>query len=103
MKLVSIEPTPNPNSMKLNLGESLPKGVSRTYTTEEKGDRPDYIARLLQVPGVKSLFHMDNFIALQRHPRTDWQGILARARQSFVTADVGSTNSRRSPLQHTTV
>ena len=31
MKLVSIEPTPNPNSMKLNLDESLPKGVSRTY------------------------------------------------------------------------
>ena len=36
MKLVSIEPTPNPNSMKLNLDESLPKGVSRTYTAEDR-------------------------------------------------------------------
>ena len=26
MKLISIEPTPNPNSMKLNWGERLPKG-----------------------------------------------------------------------------
>ncbi len=83
MKLISIEPTPNPNSMKLNLGESLPKGISRTYTTEEKGDCPDYIARLLDVPGVKSLFHMDDFIAIQREPRRDWQDILARARQAF--------------------
>lgn len=83
MKLISIEPTPNPNSMKLNLGESLPKGMSRTYTTEDKGDCPDYIARLLHVPGVKSLFHMDDFIAIQRDSRTDWQGILARARQAF--------------------
>src|SRR6185295_17200582 len=65
MKLVSIEPTPNPNSMKLNLAESLPKGASRTYTTADQGDCPDYIARLLEVPGVKSLFHMADFIAVQ--------------------------------------
>ncbi|MFT4513985.1 MAG: hypothetical protein ACI89X_000079 [Planctomycetota bacterium] len=83
MKLISIEPTPNPNSMKLNLGESLPKGMSRTYTAEEKGDCPDYIARLLNVSGVKSLFHMQDFIAIQREPRADWQPILARARQAF--------------------
>lgn len=87
MKLISIEPTPNPNSMKLNLGESLPKGMSRTYTTEEKGDCPDYIAKLLQIPGVKSLFHMDDFIAVQRNPRTDWQSLLARARQAFDQAE----------------
>ena len=83
VKLISIEPTPNPNSMKLNLGESLAKGMSRTYTNEDGGDCPDYIARLLNVPGVKSLFHMDDFIAIQRAPRTDWQGILAGARQAF--------------------
>src|SRR5712671_4309789 len=67
MKLVSIEPTPNPNSMKLNLDESLPKGMSRTYTIEDSAERPDFIAKLLSVPGVKSLFHMADFIAVQRH------------------------------------
>lgn len=96
MKLVSIEPTPNPNSMKLNLGESLPKGTSQTYTTEgttedtteDQGDYPDYIAKLLNVPGVKSLFHMQDFIAIQREPRADWQPILARARQAFEQGEV---------------
>ena len=83
MKLVSIEPTPNPNSMKLNLDEHLPKGVSSTYTAADKKDCPDYIARLLQVPGVKSLFHMADFIAVQRDPRVDWQALLARAREAF--------------------
>ena len=83
MKLVSIEPTPNPNSMKLNLDDSLPKGVSHTYSAKDKNKCPDYIEKLLNVPGVKSLFHMADFIAIQRHPRVDWQGILARARQAF--------------------
>ena len=83
MKLVSIEPTPNPNSMKLNLDESLPKGVSHTYTAADRNECPDYIEKLLNVPGVKSLFHMADFIAVQRHPRVDWQGILARARRAF--------------------
>jgi hypothetical protein len=83
VQLVSIEPTPNPNSMKLNLDESLPKGVSRTYTTEDKDDCPDYIEKLLNLPGVKSLFHMADFIAVQRLPRADWQGILAGVRRAL--------------------
>ncbi len=83
MKLVSIEPTPNPNSMKLNLDERLPKGVSRTYTAEDRDDCPDSIGQLLGVPGVKSLFHMADFIAVQRHPGHDWQGILASVRRAL--------------------
>lgn len=83
MKLVSIEPTPNPNSMKLNLAESLPKGANRTYTAADRGDCPDYIERLLEVPGVKSLFHMADFIAVQRHPSASWQPLLAAARRAF--------------------
>jgi len=83
MKLVSIEPTPNPNSMKLNLDESLPKGMSRTYTIEDSAERPDFIAKLLSVPGVKSLFHMADFIAVQRHPGMDWQSLLAGVRRAF--------------------
>jgi len=82
MQLISIEPTPNPNSMKLNLGESLPPGVNHTYTAGA-GDCPDYIAQLLRVPGVKSLFQMADFIAVQRHPRADWQEILAGVRGAF--------------------
>jgi len=83
MKLVSIEPTPNPNSMKLNLAESLPKGESRTYTAADQSACPDYIARLLEVPGVKSLFQMGDFIAVQRHPSASWQPLLAAARRAF--------------------
>ncbi len=31
MKLISIEPTPSPNTMKLNVDEQLPAGKKYTY------------------------------------------------------------------------
>ncbi len=36
MRIVSIEPTPSPNSMKINLDESLPQ--SETYNYTKDGD-----------------------------------------------------------------
>ena len=43
MKLLSIEPTPNPNSMKLNLDEALPKGVSITYRPGDRTRPPPFV------------------------------------------------------------
>ncbi|MDQ3003145.1 MAG: virulence factor [Fibrobacterota bacterium] len=89
MKLRSIEPTPNPNSMKLNLDESLPKGTAITYKLEAKDHYPDIIRRLLEIPGVKSLYRCLDFISIQRLPSTDWEGLLSRARH-ILAAEGGS-------------
>lgn len=85
MRLRSIEPTPNPNNMKLNLEESLPQGERYAYTAAapaaERAHYPVAIRRLLEIPGVKSLYHCLDFIAVQRvSSSADWQGILAQAR-----------------------
>lgn len=80
MKLVSIEPTPNPNSMKLNLDESLPKGTAITYRPEGKAHYPEAIQRILEIPGVQSVYHAGDFMAIQRAPSADWEGILSLAR-----------------------
>lgn len=81
MKIVAIEPTPNPNSMKLILDERLPDGVSLSFRREDAPAAPVYIQRLLMVEGVKSLFQVADFIALERYPHVDWQRILADVRQ----------------------
>lgn len=83
MKILSIEPTPSPNSMKLNMDEKLPAGERITYTREHKGGCPIYIEKLLDIPHVKSVFHTADFIALDRHPKGNWQHILAGAREIF--------------------
>lgn len=80
MKLLSIEPTPSPNSMKLNLDEALPRGRRLTYTTKESTDLAQPYRSLLTIQGVRSLFHTADFIALDRKPGADWAAILAEAR-----------------------
>src|SRR5512145_150476 len=80
MRLVSIEPTPNPNSMKLNLDEALPRGVAVTYRPEGKATYPEVIQRLLEIPGVQSLYRAADFLSVQRSPSAGWEGILNGAR-----------------------
>jgi hypothetical protein len=80
VKLLSIETTPNPNSMKLNLDERLAKGVAITYTQENKGDCPAYIKKILAIPGISSVFRVEDFMAIQRKPTAGWEDILSQAR-----------------------
>ncbi|MBP1992448.1 virulence factor [Paenibacillus eucommiae] len=83
MKIISIEPTPSPNSMKLNMDESLAQGIRITYTRDNSETAPDYMQKLLTIPGVKSVFHAADFIAVDRTPKGDWQLILGEARKVF--------------------
>ncbi len=80
MKLLAIETTPNPNSMKLNLDERLAKGIAITYTHENIGDCPAYIEKILAIPGVSSVFRVEDFMAIQRKPTAGWEDILSQAR-----------------------
>ncbi|MGO4496116.1 conserved virulence factor C family protein [Paenibacillus sp. 2RAB27] len=83
MKIISIEPTPSPNSMKLNMDESLPAGVRETYTKKNLTGAPSEVQKLLAVPGVISIFHAADFIAVDRSSKGDWQFILAQAREIY--------------------
>lgn len=81
MKIVSIEPTPSPNVMKLNLDESLPPGKDYRFSKKEAHvAKPAYLKRLLAIEGVTGVFQVLDFISLERHPKADWQQVLAEAR-----------------------
>jgi hypothetical protein len=95
MKLKSIEPTPSPNSMKLNLDEALPSGVRKTYTPDQSSLAPVIIRKLLAIPGVKSLFHASDFIAVDRKPNADWQQILTAAREVFGSENASARRCSR--------
>ena len=66
--------------MKLNLDERLAKGVAITYTQENKGDCPAYIKKILAIPGISSVFRVEDFMAIQRKPTAGWEDILSQAR-----------------------
>lgn len=81
MKLLSIEPTPSPNVMKLNVDERLPVGVQHVYTKENIDKAPELMGKLLAIEGVVSIFHTADFLALERKSNADWQRILTQSRE----------------------
>src|SRR5882724_8184179 len=66
--------------MKLNLDETVAKGVAITYTRENIGDCPSYIEKILAIPGVSSVFRLADFMAIQRKPTAGWEDILSQTR-----------------------
>lgn len=71
---IRIEPTPNPNALKLTVGS--PVGGPATFT----GDTDDPLAGpLLGLPGVTSIFMTADFVTLSKTPEADWESITPRA------------------------
>ncbi|MEM7796820.1 MAG: virulence factor, partial [Cyanobacteria bacterium P01_C01_bin.118] len=87
MQLLSIETTPSPNCIKLNLDGA----ISAKSLTLDKGsdltDTPEVIQQLLTIEGVKSVFAVQDFITLTRQGSSDWQPILAKAAKAIGVAD----------------
>lgn len=83
MKILSVEPTPSPNTMKLNLDESLPAGVKENYSRDNYEEAPELIRKLFMIDGVKGVYRVADFIAIDRYPKADWQTILSKVSQVF--------------------
>lgn len=68
---VRIDPTPNPNSLKITASAPLsPKPV--TYATAAAAAPDPLASKLFAVPGVKSVFVLNNFVTVTKDPAVDW-------------------------------
>lgn len=83
MKIVSIEPTPSPNTMKINLDEELPMGKSNNYKKDSSAGAPDIVVKILDIEGVKGVYHVADFLAVERNAKFDWKVILPEVRKAF--------------------
>lgn len=73
---VRTEPTPNPNAMKFSVGE--PVGGPGTYV---RGAEPEeeFLARLLTLDGVSSVFFTADFVTISKTPDGSWDVIAPEA------------------------
>jgi hypothetical protein len=94
LKILSIEPTPSPNAMKLNMDESLPAGVSRNFTKEKRENAPEYIQKLLSINGVQGVFQVNDFISVERHIKADWKEVLSQVKEIFGEETMGIQQSK---------
>ncbi|MCY8912120.1 conserved virulence factor C family protein [Bacillus atrophaeus] len=94
MKIKSIEPTPSPNTMKVILTEELPAGKSNNYKSDQTEGAPPVVAEILKIEGVKGVYHVADFLAVERNARYDWKDILPQVRSAFGMENTESTESR---------
>jgi hypothetical protein len=88
MKIVSIEPTPSPHSMKINIDETLPNGKNKNFQhNDDLSCTPEYVRSLFAIAGVKGLYQVQNFITLQKNPRVRWEDILPEVRNVLGSAE----------------
>jgi hypothetical protein len=83
LNIKSIEPTPSPNTMKINLDEELPMGASHNYKPETSEGAPAVIKSILQIEGIKGVYHVADFLAIERNAKYDWKMLLPKVRQAF--------------------
>lgn len=83
MKIVTIEPTPSPNSMKIVLDTELPKGTSHNYKKSDAETASYPASALLNIHGVKGIYHVMNFMAVERIGNVAWESILADVQAVF--------------------
>ncbi|OZI11743.1 virulence factor [Bacillaceae bacterium SAS-127] len=83
MKIIKIEPTPSPNTMKVLLDEELPAGKSNNYKAAQAEEVSEPLRSLLKIEGIKGIYHVADFLAVERNGKYDWQMILPQVRQVF--------------------
>jgi hypothetical protein len=76
IEIVSFEPTPSPNVMKLNMKTPLADDQRFEFTLDTAEEAPDGLRQLLQISGVTSVYAAADFIALERKNGVDWRHIL---------------------------
>ncbi|NHM74728.1 virulence factor [Staphylococcus sp. 11007852] len=92
MEIVKVEPTPSPNTMKIILSQKRADNQSNTYT-EIKKEQPEFINALLAIQDVKSIFHVLDFIAVDKTPKAEWESVLPQITESLTHGSIASTHS----------
>ncbi|TRZ37805.1 virulence factor [Niallia circulans] len=83
MKILAIEPTPSPNTMKINLNEELPMGKSNNYKQANAEQAPQVIQDILAIEGIRGVYHVADFLAVERNAKYDWKELLSKVRNAF--------------------
>lgn len=71
----SIDPTPNPNAMKVTVSAALSPGAPVTYNSAAEAEKDAFAKLLFGVAGVRSVFIVNNFATVTKDPGSDWSAI----------------------------
>lgn len=77
---VRVESTPNPNAVKLTLSLKIADKPT-TYASAQAAEAHPAAKALFALPGVKSLFLLNDFITVTKEPAASWDAIVPEAQR----------------------
>lgn len=87
---IRFQSTPNPNAGKFILDrEVVPGDKSRSYFTPAEAQGDALGEALMALDGVASIFMVEDFVTVTRHPGTDWQLLIPRV-EAAIRAVLGT-------------
>lgn len=99
MEIVRVEPTPSPNTMKIVLSFKKEDRTSNTYT-EVNDHNPEFINRILHLEGIKSVFHVMDFIAVDKRPKENWDTLLKDVTTAISGSDQDTDSNKNQVNEH---
>ena len=69
--------------MKINLDKELPMGKSHNYKKDSMEGAPEIVQKVLEIEGIKGVYHVADFLAIERNAKYDWREILPLVRKAF--------------------
>lgn len=80
---LTVQQTPNPNSVKITASESIFAGPGSTSLKRgEKTDHP-LAQALVEIEGVDNIFGMNDFVTVSKEPEADWEEIIPKVEAIF--------------------
>ena len=79
MRITDIQPTPNPNAMKLLLDAPAADGT-KSYFNPAAAHGDPLATALFAIPGVAGVMLLNTMITISKRRDADWPAILAAAR-----------------------
>mgnify|MGYP002510538966 FL=1 len=87
--------------MKIVLTTELPEGVAHNYKKEDVEKAPHPMSDLLQINGVKGIYHVMNFMAVERDARVQWEAILKDIQKVIDQDETVETEEAETTLDET--
>lgn len=83
---VRFQPTPNPNAGKFIVDRAVVDGsASKSFYSALQAADHAVASALFQIPGVQSLFMVEDFITVTKTPEADWQRLIPEVSAAITT------------------
>jgi hypothetical protein len=84
-KVTEVQPTPNPNAVKMILDRVI-ADCPMSFLTAASGKQHPIASKLFAVDGVTSLLLLGDFVTVTKAPEAKWKDITKRVEQALAAA-----------------